>query len=265
VSLIRALAAYLLFAGSCLAASFPSLTGRVVDGANVLSSATKQQLTTQLAAHEQQTSNQVVVVTVGSLQGQPIEDYGVALGRHWGIGQKGKNNGVLFIIAPNDRQVRIEVGYGLEGTLTDAETSAIIQQIVLPEFRSGNVEQGIVKGATSILGVLAHDAAITDEVHRAVDANVATPDSGSWIVPLLFFIFFLQLRPFLAIPAQLLSWFGKPRFKQWMLATAAIPALWWLLPRIRFGGGGFGGGGSSGGGFSGGGGSFGGGGSSGRW
>jgi uncharacterized protein len=269
VRFIGALAAYLLFTVVAVAASFPALTGRVMDGAKIISPATKQQLTTQLAAHEQQTTNQMVIVTLPSLQGQPIEEYGVALGRHWAIGQKGKNNGLLFIIAPNDRQVRIEVGYGLEGVMTDAESSTIIQQIVLPEFKSGNYEAGIVKGTTSILGLLSHDAAITEEVHGLMQQNAGNDEPGNWVFLLIILIFFFHLRPLLAVPAQLLSWFGRPRFKQWMIATAAIPVLWWLLPKMRFGGGGFGGGGfgggSSGSSFRGGGGSFGGGGSSGRW
>lgn len=264
---LRAAAAYLLLSGVALAASFPALTGRVVDGAHLLSPATKQQLTAQLAAHEQQTTNQVVIVTVPTLNGQPIEDFGVALGRHWAIGQKGKDNGLLFIIAPNDRQVRIEVGYGLEGVMTDAQASTIIQQIVLPEFRNGNVEAGIVKGTTSILGLLSHDAAITNEVQGLMQ-NQTTDALPGWVFLVIILVFFFHLRPLLAIPAQLMAWGGNPRFKNWLVATAMVPFLWWLLPRWTYTGGGFGGGssgGSSGGGFSGGGGSFGGGGSSGRW
>ena len=104
----------------------PALTGRVVDQAGILSPAVKAELETALAAHENNTTNQVVVVTLESLNGANIEEYSLELGRRWGIGQKGKDNGVLLVVAPNDKQIRIEVGYGLEGILTDALSGNII-------------------------------------------------------------------------------------------------------------------------------------------
>ena len=114
--ILAALIAFVLVAGAAYAAlSFPPLTGRVVDDAGVLSSETQQRLTALSAEHEQQTGNQIVVVTLKSLQGTEIETYGYQLLRAWAIGQKGKNNGALVIIAPNERKTRIEVGYGLEG------------------------------------------------------------------------------------------------------------------------------------------------------
>src|ERR1700738_664464 len=116
---VIALAAYAL--------TFPELTGRVVDDAGILDPSTKAALERKLAEFETKTTGQLVVVTLKSLQGTSIEDYGYQLGRHWGIGQKEKNNGVLLIVAPNERKVRIEVGYGLEGTLTDAVTKLIIE------------------------------------------------------------------------------------------------------------------------------------------
>ena len=110
------------------APEFPELTGRVVDNANLMTAAQRQSLSQALASAEQNTSNQVVVVTLADLQGYEIADYGYQLGRHWGIGSKESDNGVLLIVAPNDRKVRIEVGYGLEGVLTDALSSVIIQR-----------------------------------------------------------------------------------------------------------------------------------------
>src|SRR4051812_39115728 len=118
--LLVVLIACWLGAGIGWAQTYPQLTGRVVDQAGVIPADEKAQLEQLLAAHEAKTSNQVVVATVASLEGQSIEDYGVGLGRAWGIGQKGKNNGVILLVAPNERKVRIEVGYGLEGELTDA-------------------------------------------------------------------------------------------------------------------------------------------------
>ena len=100
--------------------TFPTLSGRVVDEANILDASTRAALTEKLAALEAKTTDQLVVVTLKSLQGTSIEDFGYQLGRHWKVGQQGKNNGVLLIVAPSERKVRIEVGYGLEGTLTDA-------------------------------------------------------------------------------------------------------------------------------------------------
>jgi uncharacterized protein len=114
-------------AAAASAPVFPALTGRVVDDANVLSPPTREALTAKLEALESKTSRQLVVVTVPSLQGYAIEDYGYQLGRAWGIGEKGKNNGALLIVAPNERKVRVEVGYGLEGVLTDALSEVILQ------------------------------------------------------------------------------------------------------------------------------------------
>lgn len=136
------------------APDFPTLTGRIVDNANLISDVAASQLEMILAGHEQRTSNQIVVVSLQSLQGYTIEDYGYQLGRHWGIGQKETNNGALLIVAPNERKVRIEVGYGLEGELTDALSHDIIQNTILPRFRQGNFEQGIIEGVEAILAVV---------------------------------------------------------------------------------------------------------------
>ena len=133
-----ALIAVVVAAGA--APSFPALTGRVVDEAGILSSDTQSRLTALLAEHEQQTGHQVVVVTLKSLQGNDIADYGYQLGRAWGIGQKGKNTGALVIVAPNERKVRIEVGYGLEGILTDAQSKLIIENTILPYFKKGDYD-----------------------------------------------------------------------------------------------------------------------------
>ena len=134
--------------------TFPKLTGRVVDEAGILSSTTKAKLNTILKNAEQNSTNQVVVVTLKSLQGNDIAQYGYQLGRAWGIGQKKSNNGVLLIVAPNERKVRIEVGYGLEGTLTDALSSVIIQNDILPYFKRGDYDSGVLNGVKAILAVL---------------------------------------------------------------------------------------------------------------
>ncbi|MDF1644991.1 MAG: TPM domain-containing protein [Pseudomonadales bacterium] len=136
------------------AVSFPPLTGRVVDQAGLLDASTAKKLETQLQAHEVATTNQLVVVILKDLQGLAIEDYGYQLGRAWGIGQKGENNGVLLIVVPSLRKVRIEVGYGLEGVLTDALSANIIQTVILPSFREENFNQGIAVGVDAIIQAL---------------------------------------------------------------------------------------------------------------
>ncbi len=136
------------------APTFPTLSGRVVDQAGLLTPTTQKELTTRLQQHEDSTGNQVVVVTLNSLQGDEIADYGYQLGRHWGIGQQGRDNGVLLIVAPNEHKVRIEVGYGLEGTLTDALSKNIIETIITPRFKQGDMEGGIREGALAILAAI---------------------------------------------------------------------------------------------------------------
>jgi uncharacterized protein len=135
----------------------PALTGRVVDGADLLPAPEEARLAAQLAALEKSTGDQLVVVTVPSLEGEPIEKFGLRLGRGWKIGQKGLNNGVLLIVAPNDRQVRIEVGYGLEGLLTDGRAKAIIDTRLLPRFRHGDFSEAIAAGTRSISALLESD------------------------------------------------------------------------------------------------------------
>lgn len=140
----------------CLAGKalcFPALTGRVVDDAHILSLQTQRQLTTLL---QSETKHQVVVVTLASLEEKSIEDYGYQLGRHWGIGEKGNDNGVLLIIAPNEKQVRIEVGYGLEGVLTDALSSIILKNMT-PALQESNYNQAALIGAQQILKVIQNE------------------------------------------------------------------------------------------------------------
>ena len=137
------------------ALTFPQLTGRVVDEAGILDPAAKTALESKLAEFETKTTGQLVVVTLKSLQGTSIEDYGYQLGRHWGIGQKEKNSGALLIVVPSERKVRIEVGYGLEGQLTDAVSKLIIENAIVPRFRAGDFAGGINRGVDDIMQALA--------------------------------------------------------------------------------------------------------------
>jgi uncharacterized protein len=219
----------------------------VVDGAKVLDPATVARLTDMLAAHERATGQQVVVVTLASLHGVPIDDFGYQLGRRWGIGQKGKDNGALLIVARDDRKVRIEVGYGLEGQLTDAISSAIINQIIVPAFRQGNYNTGILDGTAAMLKVLGGDP---DAVQ--VQPQVAAEREGPTSIPVFFILLFVVL--------VVMSRLGGRR------RGGVLPGM--ILGGMLGGRGGFGGRGGGfggGGGFSGGGGGFGGGGASGNW
>lgn len=225
--------------------SFPALTGRVVDTAQMLEPSVRTQLDAQLKAHEQATGEQVVVVTLADLQGTSIEDFGYQLGRHWGIGQKDKNNGALLIVARDDRKLRIEVGYGLEDRLTDAQSSVIINQVITPAFKSGNFNKGISDGVAAMLVVLGGNA--LDEPAPVYSADGR--EQGD----------FVGRHPGLFVLLVLL-----------FIVTVFVCQMLGILPAGRGGsGGGYGGGGGfgggGGGGFSGGGGSFGGGGSSGGW
>src|SRR5262249_31935993 len=129
----------------------PPLTGRVMDLARALDPEAVGRLTGELESFEREKQIQLVVVTLPDLQGYTIEDWGLALGRGWGIGQKGKNNGVLLLVAPKDRQLRIEVGYGLEGDLPDATADQIIRRDIIPYFREGQMAQGVEAGVQAII------------------------------------------------------------------------------------------------------------------
>ncbi len=174
--LIGALAAQALALVAALspaaALDFPARTGRVVDEAGILGA--RRDLADALAALEEKTTDQLVVATVTSLRGQSIEQYANALFRHWKLGQKDKNNGVLLIVAPNERKVRIEVGYGLEGVLTDALSKTIIEQTILPRFRSNDMPGGVSEGVDEIIRTLTADPA---EAKRRAEA-AAEP---SWL------------------------------------------------------------------------------------
>ena len=225
---------------------FPELTGRVVDRAEMLPPQVEARLSQMLQAHEQASTEQVVVVTVPNLQGYPIEDYGYQLGRHWGIGQDGEDNGALLIVAEEERKIRIEVGYGLEGRLTDADSSVIINRIITPAFRQGDFQSGIVNGAAAMIQVLGGEPMAAPQSQQPV-ALQEKPKAG---MVALFFIIMMAVVFFIG-----------SRGGRGGRGGAA------LLGAALLGGamGGRGGGGFGGGGFGGGGGGFGGGGASGGW
>lgn len=236
---------------------FPPLTGRVVDRANLISPETEAALTTKLEALERDTTDQVVVVTVPDLQGQPIEDYGYQLGRAWGIGQTGKNNGALLIIARDERKVRIEVGYGLEPVLTDALSALIIHNDILPALREGSYDRGVTAGVDAIDAQLRLDPA--EAQARAAVAERPTSDMPVGAAVLIAVVFLFVLLGLLGSVTRR----GRRRNSSGLGTILIWAASEAMRNGGRGGGGGWGGGG--GGGFGGGGGSFGGGGASGGW
>jgi uncharacterized protein len=230
---------------------FPELSGPVVDTAHLLPADVNAALSQKLAGYAQRSGNQLVVVTLPTLNGYDIADYGYQLGRHWGIGEKDKNTGALLIVDVAEKKMRIEVGYGLEGTLTDAVSFQIVHNVIAPKFKQGDFAGGIVAGTDAILAVLGDKAA-------AERQQQTRQRSGTGLLMLLIIAF--ALWPLIA------AIFGKGGRG----GPGSGSGLGWLALGMLSGmgsrrGGGFGGGGFGGGGFSGGGGSFGGGGASGGW
>jgi len=243
--MVRILAALLLLIGFVAPAlaepPIPALTGRVVDQAGILDRATVDAITNQLAGLESSTGIQLVVVTLPDLKGFVIEDWGLALGRGWGIGQAGKNNGLLLIVAPNDRELRIEVGYGLEGQIPDATANSIIQQEIIPAFKRGDMNGGVRAGVDAILKALGGTYQPTKPL------PVKSAGESFWLVAPKLGIFVLIFVT-IAFSSMRRRYDPKRRRNTWVYSGRSSGS-------SR----------SSGGGFSGGGGSFGGGGASGRW
>ncbi|MFC5343303.1 YgcG family protein [Brevundimonas staleyi] len=244
--------------------TFPTLSGRVVDQADLLSPRQEAAITGKLAQLETQTGDQFVVVTLSSLQDYEIEDYGYRLGRHWGIGQSENDSGVLLIVAPNERKVRIEVGYGLEPVLTDALSARIIQTDILPPFRDGDFAQGIEAGVDAVITQLTLDPAEAQaRAAAAAPSEVEAPVLPGIIIALIFVFFFLALLGGIGGRGRRRRG-GKRRGIDPILIWGASEAMSnWARSSSR-GSSGSSRGGSSGG-FRGGGGSFGGGGASGGW
>jgi uncharacterized protein len=236
---------------------FPTLTSRITDEAGLIKPDDYTAIIEQLKALEAKSTDQVAVVTLKSLQGYPIEDFGYRLGRKWGIGQKDKDNGILLIVAPNERKVRIEVGRGLEPLMTDLMSKLIIENAILPEFRRGDYSAGIRAGVRDINDVLLGDA---EEVKNRARQAEDKLDFFQivliifWIVVILFVVFAVVQS--INQQQQAVGTRGQRRRAGPVYAPTDSGG---------WGGGGWSSGGGGGGGWSGGGGDFGGGGSSGSW
>jgi len=234
----------LLWTGlAALTVSLPALTGRIVDQANVIPADTRGAIEPKLVDLEAKSGIQLVIATVSSLEGQEIEPYANELFRSWKLGEKTKNNGVLLLVAPNERRVRIEVGYGLEGTLTDALTKVIIANAIAPRFKTGDFGGGILRGVDDIITVLTTDASEWQKRPALRLDNQQTRDPLHWLI----------IAGLIALVTLLIV---SPGFR-WFFLNVVLNIL------LNSGGSGSGSGSFSGGGFSGGGGSSGGGGASG--
>ncbi|MDC7222515.1 MAG: TPM domain-containing protein [Spirochaetales bacterium] len=245
------------------ALSVPNLEGPVVDKAGILTSREEQELEQILIAFQNQTSAQMAVLTVKSLQGESLEGYSMEVADEWKLGQADRDNGILLLVALDERKVRLEVGYGAEGSLTDMKSGFIIREEILPYFKSGNYYGGIKQGVLTATGIVAGSTDISAEelARYQLSQNSSSSRSSSRGSSLSFFFFVLIM---------VLSGMGRRGRGRGGLFRALF--LGSLLSnshhRGGFGGSGgssFGGGGFSGGGFSGGGGGFGGGGASGGW
>lgn len=253
--LVFALVAALAFA----APTYPELTGRVVDQAGILQASTKAGLVSKLRDLEDKSSIQLVVATIKSLEGYDVETYANGLFRYWKLGEAKKNNGVLFLVAPNERKMRIEVGYGLEGALTDALSKVIIASAVTPKFRAGDYNAGVERGVEGIIEALSGD---TSEWTKKVPPP---PSLFEELPPLLIFALFIFIFIMMARSA------GRPtnyrRYRRGGPPIIILPPSGGGWSDYGSSGGGSSWGGDSGGfdSFSGGGGSSGGGGASGDW
>lgn len=251
--------ALLLLPGLARAQTFPELTGPVVDQANILPADVEARLAEKLTALKAQSQRELVVVTLPDLQGYEISDYGYQLGRHWQLGTKDKNEGAMLIIAPKERKVRIEVGYGLEPVLTDGLSSLIINQQIVPRFKAGDMPGGIEAGTDAIIQQLTlpadQAAQIAAKAQKQDKAHGVPFGVVVWLI--IFFLFFVL--PLLRRMG------GGRRYRGSGLGPVIVWEVLNAAAHASRGGGGGGWGGGGGGSWGGGGGSFGGGGASGSW
>lgn len=242
-----------LISGSLAALDVPSMKGRVNDTAGVLSSSREKELDQYLEALERSIGAQLAVLTIPSLEANAIEDYSIKVVDQWKLGQSGKDNGVLLLVSLDERKIRLEVGYGLEGSLTDAKSGFIIRNQIVPYFKEGDYAAGIMMGIQSVGAVLSGSEEISVQ-----QLQKSSSSRSSRSLPLNFIIILMVL---------FLNSFGRMGRRGGLLRMLFLGSLLNSTTRHRggFGGGGFGGGSFGGGGFSGGGGGFGGGGASGGW
>ncbi|MDC7232941.1 MAG: TPM domain-containing protein [Spirochaetales bacterium] len=258
---VKTLLLLLVFLPSMLSAlDVPPLQGRVNDRASVFTSAQKQELENYLAALEQESSVQMAVLTIPSLKGDDLESFSIRVADEWKLGQEGEDNGVLLLLALEDRKVRLEVGYGLEGSLTDAKSGYIVRDIMIPYFSDGDFAPGIMAASQAVAGVVTGGQDISPEALQRSQRSSQQSSRRSVPVNLLVILFILFFNSFGRMGRRRRGGLFQLLFLNSLLNSSSRRSSWG-------GGSGFGGGGGfgSGGGFGGGGGGFGGGGASGSW
>lgn len=262
--LIVVLTVFVLFSFPLFALSVPAMNGAVNDTANVMSKSEKNELNDYLNSLNSQTGVQIAVLTILSLEGESIEDYSMKVAEKWQLGQKNKDNGALLVVAIQDRELRIETGYGLEGSLTDAKCGLIIRNVITPYFRSNEYGKGIIAGVKNIAGVATDNAELVSTKVAQPQSDEDEEQSGSGLIPFAFVVLFMVF---------MIGGIGRRSYHRGNRSGGLFPFLFWSSilsqgSRNNFNNhsshhndfGGF-----SGGGFSGGGGHFGGGGASGKW
>jgi uncharacterized protein len=237
--------------------TYPPLNSRINDGANLIGAEARQRIEGKLKAHEDKTTDQLVVATVPSLQGVSVEDFANGLFRFWKLGDRAKNNGALLLVAPTERKVRIEVGYGLEGALTDALSKVIITTAIAPKFKTGDFAGGIEAGVDAILTILTGDA---EEWQRRAVVRDDAMSTADILLLVLFVAIFLSIIVSAFRSQRSGARQHRTRNGRWITLPASTSSGW-----STGSSGGSWSSGSSSGGFSGGGGSSGGGGASGDW
>lgn len=231
---MRACAMFLVLAylGPARAAEVPFLSGRVVDSAEILQPVTRSKIAVAIRGHEIRTTDQIVVLTVPTIGDQSVEEYATKVFETWKLGIKGKDNGVLVVIVPQDRKMRIEVGYGLEGTLTDVASSRIIRNVMTPQFKAGNFDQGVLDGVKAIIAQLegqadvAPDLAASNDTKPSLNGFSPTMDWPMRIFVGAFIFGIIGLFTFIGVMT--------PGFGGWFLYVFLVP-FWAMFPVVVLG------------------------------
>ena len=247
----------LLFSLPLLSLEVPPLTGRVNDQAGILSARAEEEISAYLEAVEKQAGPQIAVLTLPGLEGESLEAYSIRVTDQWKLGNADRDDGVLLLVAMKEKKIRIETGYGLEGSLTDIKSGFIIREIIQPRFRAGDFDGGIMKAVQAIGGIVSGEADISPQALAASQREQSRSEEGA-----AFNFFAFAVIIFLSMifrRRRMGGSFGSALFWGALLGSAGSRG------RSGYSRGGFGGGGFGGGGFSGGGGGFGGGGASGGW
>jgi len=220
------------FLAPARAAEVPFLSGRVVDSAEILQPVTRSKITVAIRGLEIRTTDQIVVLTVPTIGDESVEEYATKVFEAWKLGIKGKDNGVLVVIVPQDRKMRIEVGYGLEGTLTDVASSRIIRNVMTPQFKAGNYDQGVLDGVQAIIAQLEGQANVAPDVAASNDTKPSSNGSSAsmdWPMRILLgaFIFgIIGLFTFIGVMT--------PGFSGWFLYAFLVP-FWAMFPLVIVG------------------------------